>query len=130
VYLCHNPASSQGPARIEAYIETFGKEFAFVLYQWYIDQGQLHALLTQDEVYGSLLTAFFEAHPHPELSWMHDIACKRYGGAAAALVAVDGSVDDLAEKHVSRLGLSNVWTMVLTRRSSSAASASLPLWLR
>lgn len=40
VYLCHNPVSSQGPARIEAYIETFGKEFAFVLYQWYIDQGK------------------------------------------------------------------------------------------
>lgn len=41
VYLCMNPASSQGPARIEAYIERFGQEFAFVLYQWYIDQGGL-----------------------------------------------------------------------------------------
>jgi nuclear pore complex protein Nup133 len=63
--------------------------------------GQLHALLTQDEVYGELLAAFFKENPHPELSWIHDIACKRYGGAAAALVAVDGETAQLAEKNVS-----------------------------
>jgi len=80
----------------------------------------LHELLTQDEVYGKLLTAFFEKYPHPELSWMHDIACKRYGGAAAALVAVDGNTNELADKHVS----SSFRTVLLLTRSSSTASLS------
>lgn len=100
MYLTHNPASSDGPARIETYIEKYGRDFAFVLYQWYIDQGQLYDLLSQDEVYGRLLTAFFEAHPHPELSWIHDIAIRNYGGAAMALHEVEGATAPLAEKHL------------------------------
>lgn len=51
-------------------------------------KGQLHALLTQDEVYGSLVTRFFETHHYPELGWIHHIACKRYGEAAGALTQV------------------------------------------
>lgn len=65
-----------------------------------LNKGQLYTLLTQDEVYGNLLTAFFVKFPHPELSWMLDIMRKRYGGAAAALVAVDGQAAKLAEKSV------------------------------
>ncbi|KAL1411896.1 hypothetical protein Q8F55_002882 [Vanrija albida] len=100
VYLCQNPASSAGPGRIEQYIERFGKDFAFVLYQWYIDNGQVYTLLSQDEVYGSLLSAFFQQFPHPELSWLHDIASKRYGDAAAALFEVDRGTIDLDQKHI------------------------------
>lgn len=100
VYLTHNPASSEGPARIEMYIEKYGQDFAFVLYQWYIDEGKLYDLLSQDEVYGRLLSAFFAAHPHPELSWLHSIAIADYGGAAAALQAVEAGTAPLAQKHL------------------------------
>lgn len=113
VYLCQNPVSAgtSGPARIQSFIEKFGSQFAFVLYQWYIDQGQylpppalisgqLYSLLSQDEAYGTYLTAFFQQHPHPELAWIHDIASKRFGEAAAALVAVEGNTAELAQKHV------------------------------
>lgn len=51
-------------------------------------QGQPHALLTQDEVYGSLITRFFDTHHYPELGWIHNIACKQYGEAAEALAQV------------------------------------------
>lgn len=102
VYLCQHPSAggASGPAKIQAYIEKFQSQFAFVLYQWYIDQGQLYDLLNQDEAYGAYLTAFFQQHPHPELSWIHDIASNRYGEAAAALVAVEGNTDQLAQQHV------------------------------
>ncbi|TXT07474.1 hypothetical protein VHUM_03194 [Vanrija humicola] len=100
VYLCQNPASSAGPGRVEQYIERFGKDFAFVLYQWYIDNGQVYTLLSQDEVYGSLLSAFFQQFPHPKLSWLHDIASKRYGDAAAALFEVDRGTIELDQKHI------------------------------
>lgn len=125
VYLCENPASSAGPARIEQYIERFGKDFAFVLYQWYIDNGQVYTLLSQDEVYGSLLSAFFQQYPHPELSWIHDIAIKRYGDAATALFEVDRGTIDLDQKHVSGSGAGSSGELT-QRRSSAASPSSLP----
>jgi nuclear pore complex protein Nup133 len=104
VYLCHHPkAGSAGPANIQRYIEKFGAEFAFVLYQWYIDEGQVAALLSQDEMYGGLLTSFFEANPYPGLAWVHHVACKRYGMAGEALKAVDGVTRVVGKKDVSHV---------------------------
>jgi len=67
--------------------------------------GQLHALLSQDEVYGGLVTRFFENYGHPELAWMHHIACKRYGEAATALLVVEKVTGELSQKHVSSSAL-------------------------
>ncbi|WWD09172.1 hypothetical protein V865_007294 [Kwoniella europaea PYCC6329] len=84
VMLCHDQANPD-TARLQRYIERFGEEFAFVLYQWYIDQGQAYELLNQDEVYGVLVTRFFAENDYPELAWMHHLAFKRYDQAAGAL---------------------------------------------
>ncbi|WVQ93625.1 hypothetical protein IAU59_000701 [Kwoniella sp. CBS 9459] len=102
VVLCHDPQAGVNPARLQTYIERFGEEFAFVLYQWYIDQGQAYELLTQDEVYGSLVSRFFEEHSYPELEWMHHLACRRYGAAAGALTDVmkDQSTKALEQQHL------------------------------
>ena len=59
--------------------------------------------MTQDEVYGDLLTKFFELNDYPDLAWLHHIACKRYGRAASALMAVDARSTELGQKHVSFL---------------------------
>ncbi|WVR03681.1 hypothetical protein IAU60_000676 [Kwoniella sp. DSM 27419] len=102
VVLCHDSPSGGNPARLQTYIEKFGEEFAFVLYQWYIDQGRAHELLSQDEVYGALVSRFFEEHEYPELAWMHHLACRRYGHAAGALTSVlkDPKVDALQQQHL------------------------------
>ncbi|WWC58351.1 uncharacterized protein I303_100891 [Kwoniella dejecticola CBS 10117] len=101
VALCH---TQTGPdtARLQRYIERFGEEFAFVLYQWYIDQGQAYELLNQDEVYGALVTRFFAEHHYPELAWMHHLAFQRYDEAAHALkdVMVDDSTTKLGQQHL------------------------------
>ncbi|GFZ42387.1 hypothetical protein JCM24511_00102, partial [Saitozyma sp. JCM 24511] len=113
VWLCHDAVAGAGAARLQGYIEKFGEEFAFVLYQWYIDQRQFHALLTQDEVYGALVTKFFRdpstggkaTAQYPELAWIHDIACKRYGDAAEALLAVNGDRAERSQKQlISSIG--------------------------
>jgi len=39
VWLCHHPLAGRGPTEVQKYIELYGEEFAFVLYQWYIDNG-------------------------------------------------------------------------------------------
>ncbi|ORX35321.1 Non-repetitive/WGA-negative nucleoporin C-terminal-domain-containing protein [Kockovaella imperatae] len=100
VWLCHEPASASGPTRIQAYIERLGEEFVFVLYQWYIDQGRLYDLLSQDPVYGNLLTKFFENGDHPELAWMHHVACGRFADAASDLMYVNKSEKVLVQKHL------------------------------
>ena len=41
VHLCHNPVSAKGEGKIQALIEQYGQDFAFVLYRWYIDSGGL-----------------------------------------------------------------------------------------
>lgn len=63
--------------------------------------GQHHALLSQDEVYGGLVSKFFSMTDYPQLSWLHDIACGRYGAAASALGKVDSRESGLDAKHVS-----------------------------
>nr|XP_019048984.1 hypothetical protein I302_02764 [Kwoniella bestiolae CBS 10118]OCF27914.1 hypothetical protein I302_02764 [Kwoniella bestiolae CBS 10118] len=87
VMLCHDQAEPD-TARLQRYIERFGEEFAFVLYQWYIDQGQAYELLNQDEVYGVLVTRFFAENDYPELAWMHHLAFRRYDEAAGTLRSV------------------------------------------
>jgi hypothetical protein len=40
VWLCHHAIAGRGPTEVQKYIELYGEEFAFVLYQWYIDNGE------------------------------------------------------------------------------------------
>lgn len=83
--------------------------------------GQLHALMTQDEIYGDLLTRFFELNDYPDLAWMHHIACKRYGQAASALIAVDSRSTELEQKQVSFVPL-------LAPKLIASSSAVLESW--
>lgn len=39
VWLCHHAIAGRGSTEVQKYIELYGEEFAFVLYQWYIDNG-------------------------------------------------------------------------------------------
>jgi nuclear pore complex protein Nup133 len=58
-------------------------------------------MLSQDEVYGWLLTKFFDSHDYPQLAWIHDLAIGRYAHAADSLNKVEATEEDLAQKHVS-----------------------------
>ena len=66
-----------------------------------LHRGRLHDLMSQDPVYGVLLTNFFETHHHPELAWMHHIACRRYAAAAGDLMVVNKEDELLGQKQVS-----------------------------
>ncbi|KAG8948275.1 hypothetical protein FRC04_009913 [Tulasnella sp. 424] len=71
----------------EAYITQYQDKFAFELYQWYTDNGQLQKLLAQDQVHPELLHRYLELHPNPRVSWLHYLSAKDLPGAANALVA-------------------------------------------
>ena len=83
--------------------------------------------MNQDEVYGHLLTRFFAEYDYPELSWMHDIACKRYGEAASRLIFANVATPDLARKQVSlpRLGCTGADGQLVSGIGKLAAVAEI-----
>ena len=46
---------------------------------------------------------FFDKHPHPSISWIHNLGKRRHGSAAVSLLAGARNVSDLATRHVSGL---------------------------
>ncbi|KAG9005375.1 hypothetical protein FRB90_010415 [Tulasnella sp. 427] len=93
-HLCNDPQalkSLDGNATSEdiseAYITRYQDKFAFELYQWYTDNGQLQKLLAQDQVHPELLSQYLEKYPNPRVSWLHYLSAGDLAGAANALVA-------------------------------------------
>lgn len=114
--------------RVQFYIEKYKEDFAYALYQWYLDNGEcgatvvhdlprllaadtshigwsdlLSTLMTQDDAYSPMLTSFLKMKSLPRLSWLQDVRDKRYADASAALLSKAGSETVLAEKKVSRV---------------------------
>jgi nuclear pore complex protein Nup133 len=46
---------------------------------------------------------YFTQHPHPAISWVHDVGKGRYKSAAGALLEESSQATHLEEKHVSPL---------------------------
>lgn len=106
-HLCNEPQALQaldGSATAdeicEAYITQYQDKFAFELYQWYTDNGQLQKLLAQDQVHPELLHRYLELHPNPRVSWLHYLSAKDLPGAANALVETAREDRRVASKKV------------------------------
>ena len=61
---------------------------------------ELRCLYAQGEVYGDYVDAFFARHPHPGMSWVHDIEKGRWGVASQTLLAQSNRTSDLEIRHV------------------------------
>ncbi|KAL7283436.1 hypothetical protein ACG7TL_002866 [Trametes sanguinea] len=101
--LCHKgkvypPEENPNAARIETYIEKFKEAFTTELYQWYIEHGELRTMFAQD--HSPYLDTFFAEHPHPGISWIHDLGRGRYALASQALLAEAEHAPELVSKHL------------------------------
>lgn len=120
VELCQDPAfgSAQKTAH---FIDKYQEDFAFVLFQWLIEQGRNSLpkpffwmvttdtgrptdLLSTDEAYGQLLLKFFDQTDNARVSWLHDIALTRYHQANTVLLKEAIKTRSLIEKQVSEPG--------------------------
>ncbi|KAF9940281.1 hypothetical protein BGZ67_008048 [Mortierella alpina] len=63
---------------IAGYVVKYQQEFANALFQWYIDNDQMAALLEQGEKYSDLFTVFLDSHDYSEIAWLHDIKINRF----------------------------------------------------
>jgi hypothetical protein len=63
--------------------------------------GKLRNLLDQDEIYAGLLSNFFEHSQNNHISWLHDIALRRFSQVSQALLIESGKAQRLAAKRVN-----------------------------
>ncbi|KAL4265228.1 nucleoporin Nup133 family protein [Pleurotus pulmonarius] len=89
--LCHRdtvypPHENPWITDIQRYIERFKDDFAFELFQWYIQHGELRIMFAQEDLYSIYFDRFFAAHPHPSIAWLHDLGKGRYESTAQTLL--------------------------------------------
>ena len=103
--MCHTgkvypPQENPNATRIEAYIERFKEAFTTELYQWYIEHGELRTMFAQHD-HIEYMDLFFAEHPHPSISWLHDLGRGQYASASQALHSVAGHASDIVSMQVS-----------------------------
>ncbi|GAA6016956.1 hypothetical protein JCM11491_006924 [Sporobolomyces phaffii] len=86
--------------KVRSFLDTYGQDFAFPLYGYYLERGQVRTLLEPDEAHRPLLTAFLDATANTRLAWVNDVAVGRYEHAAEALAVEATSEQSLAQKKV------------------------------
>ncbi|GAA5875605.1 hypothetical protein JCM3774_006115 [Rhodotorula dairenensis] len=87
-------------ARINGYLDTHGREFAFPLYTFYLAEDNLRTLLEPEEAHRDLLTEYLDSTDNDRLAWINDIDIGRLDHAKAALSAVAAEEASVAQKKV------------------------------
>lgn len=65
--------------------------------------GELRSLFALGDVYTDYVDSFFAKHPHPSLSWIHDLGKGRWETASLTLLKEANHTADLSTRHVSRV---------------------------
>ncbi|KAJ3118058.1 hypothetical protein HK098_006035 [Nowakowskiella sp. JEL0407] len=86
--------------RMLKYIKRFGREFAFTLYDAFLERGMLRNLMDQDDSCDQLLDEYLkmDGGKVPQVAWLQDIKLEKYDGAAATLWGLVGMEKTLAGK--------------------------------
>ncbi|KAL5532748.1 hypothetical protein ACEPAF_4522 [Sanghuangporus sanghuang] len=106
VDLCHSTppiyptSSSVYSGYIKAYIEKYKEEFTDELYLWYIEHAELRCIFEQSDVYEEYIDAFFEKHPYPNISWVHDLGKGNWASVSTTLLPQIEQTMDLETRHV------------------------------
>lgn len=104
VVLCNDP-STGSTARVHHYIQKYKEDFAYALYDWYLETGtfieeslsntiligcrligRTHELMTQDSTYGPMVSAYLRLRKLPGLAWMQDVTEGKVMDASKALL--------------------------------------------
>lgn len=139
VVLC-NDSNIGSQARLHHYIQKYQEDFAFALYDWYLESGEVvsffslastkfqcytgrsYDLMTQDGTYGPMLSKFLRLRQLPGLAWMQDVVESRIGDAADALLEQAESETNLSEQKVCELCLFLGMRFGLIRRTAGFSS--------
>ncbi|WBW72701.1 nucleoporin, WD repeat Nup132 [Schizosaccharomyces osmophilus] len=110
VELCYQFfAKKELDKQIDGYLLKFGKEFAFVLYDFYVEKGMSVELLNSDKHKSNFLTEYFTYRGYNEVSWMHDMRDKNYELASHRLLQLANKKENLVEKKEIELSLGKIF---------------------
>ncbi|GAA6061596.1 hypothetical protein JCM10212_000904 [Sporobolomyces blumeae] len=86
--------------KVRSFLDKYQKEFAFPLYEYYLENGQHRTLLEPDEAHRPLLTAYLDSTSNARLAWINDIAISRYDHATSALVSEASQEASLTQQKI------------------------------
>ncbi|EPX75261.1 nucleoporin Nup132 [Schizosaccharomyces octosporus yFS286] len=95
--------------QIEGYLLKFGQEFAFILYDFYVEKGMSVELLNNDKHESNFLTEYFNYRGYNEVSWMHDMRKKNYELASHRLLQLANKKQNMIEKKEIELSLGKIF---------------------
>ena len=96
VELCH-----ADQARLDTYLDRYRQEFAFPLYDWYMEHGLQRVLLTQKSEYNALVLDYLSQPGRERLAWLHDLALRRFDVASSKLEQVGLGESNLTQRSCS-----------------------------
>ncbi|CAO1614120.1 unnamed protein product [Parajaminaea phylloscopi] len=90
--LCLNPATGDPQPQIQHYLRRYKQDFAFELYQYWLDNGRTAEMLEHGASapeWSDLLERFLHdatSDAYPRVSWLHDISRDNFQAASATLL--------------------------------------------
>ncbi|GAA5885246.1 hypothetical protein JCM6882_009536 [Rhodosporidiobolus microsporus] len=115
-----NDKAHGSKSKVKLFLDKYGEEFAFPLYRYYLQQGQLRTLLEPLPEHRALLTSFLDSTDNDKLAWINDVAIGRFDHATEALAGEAASEAVLAQKKLM-LSLSKLTRLATVDRGSLAS---------
>lgn len=96
-------------SKLQEYINTFGYDFAAVLFQYYVDTQQLKSLLKQFPQYYEYLERFLASgNNYGRFSWIHELLVDRTEQAAATLLDVATEKETIGSNKLLQLSIAKL----------------------
>ncbi|KAM0753804.1 methyltransferase type 11 [Meredithblackwellia eburnea MCA 4105] len=99
VELCNDPEHGS-KQRTRFFLQKYSEAFAVELYQYYVEKGHFRALLEPEATFQPLVTQFLDSTDNSRVSWINDIAIRRYERATEVLVHEALGEQSLAQKKL------------------------------
>ncbi|KAK9466282.1 Non-repetitive/WGA-negative nucleoporin C-terminal-domain-containing protein [Lipomyces arxii] len=94
--------------RVKNYFDTYGYEFASVLYQFYIDNGYTTELFVSFPSYHTYLKQFLSSGKYDRMAWIHDIQTGDFAAAGTKLQAVASKMEDTVDNKLLQLSIAKL----------------------
>ncbi|BFZ59857.1 hypothetical protein YB2330_000878 [Saitoella coloradoensis] len=101
--------------RLKWYLGRYHEDFAFVLYRYYVEKGQIKTLLTSFPEHVNMLSQFLDNEKYDRISWMHDVNLGNFNSASARLHRFATTNEDVLRNKKIELSLSKLALLVDAR---------------
>ncbi|KAE8227331.1 hypothetical protein CF319_g181 [Tilletia indica] len=100
--LCQEASGGAMKDRAAQYVQTYGQNFAFELYQWHIEHDRTRDLLLlgEDEQQGKLLHAYLEKTGNTRIAWLQQLQMQQFWGSSTSLLKTVNTEPDLRSRKL------------------------------